>query len=593
MPISPRLRAFLVTGLPPLAGGALVLLSLPWGVAPATRIVPGVANPSTLVGLWIVLTVVAAVAAIHRPLGGRTLAAGAIVVPAALALFGPPFAALLAGLAVGVGGLASDARPPWSRWLLRHARAAMRYAVAVLAAGFLAGFHRPQVAASFAASVRPLLAALVGYLLLQLAFTAADRLLQAVDPRPMWRRSLAWRDLPPLAIEAVAWLAGCAAVVAGRRAGWWPVAILLAAIAAVSFEAARNRWRLRSASRRLEGFDRVRQASERMIGPGIELAAVIDRIRSECVDVVDCSYFALALHSAEDGAAREGAETAQGSARRWWAGPDGALREGIVQLTSHPPPIPGVHRRSEWQILTRSLGEREGVSARLRLWCDPRRLVDDQLTLFDALLPQMSASLHQALLDREAREDPLTGAAVRRVLERRLAEAYVRAVEGGGAFGVILCDLDHFKAINDTHGHGAGDQALIAVAQTLATHKRDRDLFARYGGEEFALLLEDIDGPTALTIADRLRQRVAEIDLEVEGRAIPLRMSAGIAVFPEVHIKTASELFLLADEALYQAKDHGRNTCLLQLGGGRYRHPDGRVLGGEAVREARAPQLFA
>ncbi|MEM7051934.1 MAG: GGDEF domain-containing protein [Acidobacteriota bacterium] len=554
-----RLRAFLVTVLPPLVGVSLLTV-LGWRRALSL-------DAEAPLWLWLVLALVASCASVHRPLGGRTLGVGAVAVASLAVTFGPVGAAVGAGLAVFLGGLVNGRIGGLAGVSLpHHGRAALRAAMAVLFATWLAS--------------GPL--ALLLYLLAQLTIIAADRLLHAAQPGQAWRRLVRRQDLAPFALDGVAWIVGLGAARLLRPEHHGALLLLLAAVAGLALEAARNAYLYRGASHRLAGLGRVRRAAERMIGPVVELDAVIDRIQVECREVVACEWFVLEITGEE------------GSQRRWGAGPDGALVEGKIIPTPHPPPIPGVHRRSDWRVLDRSLGSREGISARLRVWCDPRRLVADQLELFDALLPQMSASLHQALLDREAREDPLTGAAVRRVLERRLAEVYHRACDGGGAFGVILCDLDHFKRINDTYGHAAGDQALIAVATVLASFKRTNDVFARYGGEEFALLLADIEGHAALAIAERLRQQVEEIDLEIEGHRLPLRMSAGVAVFPELHIKTASEIFLLADEALYRAKDEGRNTCLLHLGGGRFLHPSGRVVGSpEPVAPAEPPQLFA
>jgi diguanylate cyclase (GGDEF)-like protein len=234
------------------------------------------------------------------------------------------------------------------------------------------------------------------------------------------------------------------------------------------------------------------------------------------------------------------------------------------------------------------------VLARLRLWCDPRLLEPDALELLDRLLPQMSASIHRSLLDREAREDPLTGVSVRRVLERRLQEVHARCLEEGGAMAVILCDLDFFKRINDTYGHGAGDEALVAVAQILDASRRDTDLCCRYGGEEFTLLLESTDGDTALTIADRLRRKVEALELSAGEHRVPLTLSAGVAAFPELHIKTAGELLLFADGALYEAKRRGRNRCLLDLGQGRYQAPNGEILTAEDLPPVQEPpRIFA
>ncbi|HEX2164730.1 MAG TPA: GGDEF domain-containing protein, partial [Thermoanaerobaculia bacterium] len=232
--------------------------------------------------------------------------------------------------------------------------------------------------------------------------------------------------------------------------------------------------------------------------------------------------------------------------------------------------------------------------ARLVLWCDPRRVEEQDVALLDALLPQMATSIRQALLDREAREDRLTGAAVRRVLEKRLFDAFRRAVDEGLALAVVMVDVDRFKPINDRWGHAAGDRALAAVAGVLAQHKRTRDLLARYGGEEFTLLLEETDGATALAVAERLRRAVEEIELELDGPTLTLTVSAGVAAFPELHVKTPSELLLLADGALYEAKNRGRNRCLLDLGRGRYRAPDGAVLtGAEGPPQPAPPRIFA
>ena len=159
---------------------------------------------------------------------------------------------------------------------------------------------------------------------------------------------------------------------------------------------------------------------------------------------------------------------------------------------------------------------------------------------------------------------------------------------------VILCDLDHFKRINDTHGHPAGDAALVAVAHLLKEMQRGEDLLCRYGGEEFVVLLDGAAGREALGAAERYRQAVEALPLEVAGTRIPLTLSAGVACFPELYVKTAAELILFADEALYEAKRQGRNRVLLDIGQGRYIGPDGALVtlaGAEGQQEA--PRIFA
>jgi diguanylate cyclase (GGDEF)-like protein len=321
-----------------------------------------------------------------------------------------------------------------------------------------------------------------------------------------------------------------------------------------------------------------------MTTPLEEMASIADRIRVEC-GIVRFFWFQFE-------ALAPGSEF-----KSWWWGPGAeALEEGVPEPDRYPPALPGVHRRTPWQILERQLRSRPDgtVLGRIRLWCDPRLLDPRQVELLDRLLPQMTAAVQRCLLDREAREDPLTGVAMRRVLERRLNEVHARCCEAGGAMAVLLCDLDHFKRINDTWGHPAGDAALIAVAGVLKSLRRTEDLCCRYGGEEFVLLMEGTSGEGGLAVAERLRRSVEALEFKVEGRRVPLTLSAGVASFPDLYIKTAAELILFADEALYEAKRRGRNRCLLDIGQGRYMDVEGGVLATEeAAPAAAAPRIFA
>jgi len=202
--------------------------------------------------------------------------------------------------------------------------------------------------------------------------------------------------------------------------------------------------------------------------------------------------------------------------------------------------------------------------------------------------------VHRALLDRRANLDDLTGLADRGAFEERISLSYASCCEMGEKMAIVLADLDRFKRINDRWGHQAGDRALEHLARVLEEHRREGDLCARYGGEEFVVVLEGADAETALAVAERLRLAVESSRLEFEGHRIRLRLSAGVAAFPELYAKEAGGLVHLADEALYEAKRRGRNQVLLNLGGGRYQSPDGKVREDEQPRlEMKPPTLFA
>jgi diguanylate cyclase (GGDEF)-like protein len=161
-------------------------------------------------------------------------------------------------------------------------------------------------------------------------------------------------------------------------------------------------------------------------------------------------------------------------------------------------------------------------------------------------------------LERQAAEDPLTGLANQRAFHRNCAAEVSRAQRTGGAVSIVMLDLDHFKAINDEHGHPYGDQVLVKVAAALRTSIRAHDTAARLGGEEFAILLPDAAAHDAHEVAERARDAIAQID--VAGGA--LTCSAGVATTSGGETSPI-DLLELADKALYSAKHLGRNRTVL------------------------------
>ncbi len=157
--------------------------------------------------------------------------------------------------------------------------------------------------------------------------------------------------------------------------------------------------------------------------------------------------------------------------------------------------------------------------------------------------------------------DPLTGLYNRQHLNSRLGDLLEVSRERGESFALLMMDLDHFKRLNDRHGHLAGDEALKLIADELRAILRDDDYAARFGGEEFLVLLPLVDEKTAILVAERLRSGIEKHPIDLRGNRVRLTLSIGVAVFPEAGTD-ADALIQAADHALYQAKSAGRNRTV-------------------------------
>ena len=165
-----------------------------------------------------------------------------------------------------------------------------------------------------------------------------------------------------------------------------------------------------------------------------------------------------------------------------------------------------------------------------------------------------------AQLEALAITDPLTGLANRRRLMSRLDEEVSRAQRYKTPLSVVMIDIDHFKQVNDTHGHAMGDAVLRNIGAMLKSCVRTTDLAARYGGEEFTLVLPHTDVPAALQVAENLRIRFSEIEHQLDGVTLRKTASMGIAARDgQGEVPQAEDLLKYADEALYHAKQNGRN----------------------------------
>jgi two-component system, cell cycle response regulator len=192
------------------------------------------------------------------------------------------------------------------------------------------------------------------------------------------------------------------------------------------------------------------------------------------------------------------------------------------------------------------------------------RISHRAVTALERLASYAALALRNAWLmeqvQRLAATDGLTKIANRRTFEATLEREVARATRSAEHVSLVMVDIDHFKQLNDTHGHQAGDEVLRNVAAALSCECRDFDTPARYGGEEFAVVLPGCGPEEAVAIAERLRQAVAAAP-----SVVPITASAGVATYPS-HAGDADTLVRAADEALYQSKNTGRDRTTQSAG---------------------------
>lgn len=228
-------------------------------------------------------------------------------------------------------------------------------------------------------------------------------------------------------------------------------------------------------------------------------------------------------------------------------------------------------------VLVTGLGERDRVLEGMHAGADDylvkpvdtfalqtRLIAAERVTTLHRQVAHFRAELERANLELlgQSLTDPLTGLGNRRRLERDLAAAHTRAELSARGYSLCLFDIDHFKLYNDHYGHPAGDWALRAVAQCLATSLRPGDEAYRYGGEEFLALLPDCDLTIASALARRASHAVAQMGIPHLVRPSPppvVTLSAGVAEWDPCRSVGPAELIAGADRALYRAKSAGRN----------------------------------
>jgi two-component system cell cycle response regulator len=195
------------------------------------------------------------------------------------------------------------------------------------------------------------------------------------------------------------------------------------------------------------------------------------------------------------------------------------------------------------------------------------RFTDASLSRLDLFRNSLSLALNNALthdrLQKLAALDPLTGIYNRRFGLARLHEEFGRAVRTGLPLGAMMFDIDHFKGVNDTYGHLAGDRVLSWVTKVARTVLREGDVFIRYGGEEFLSVLPGASREDLTKIAERLRRVVEDTFVKDGDQTIRVTVSVGAASYPESGVEGEQELVQRADDGLYTAKESGRNRVVV------------------------------
>jgi len=174
----------------------------------------------------------------------------------------------------------------------------------------------------------------------------------------------------------------------------------------------------------------------------------------------------------------------------------------------------------------------------------------------------LNNALSHSKFQRLAAYDSLTNVYNRRFGMARLKEDFGRALREKTALSVVMVDIDHFKNVNDTYGHLVGDKAIIMISTILKNVLRDGDIVVRYGGEEFLMILQAANSKDAAIVCERIRHQVQDSLFRANDQQIQITVSIGVSAFPEIEVKDEIDLIDKADQALYQAKQTGRNKVV-------------------------------
>jgi two-component system cell cycle response regulator len=193
------------------------------------------------------------------------------------------------------------------------------------------------------------------------------------------------------------------------------------------------------------------------------------------------------------------------------------------------------------------------------------RLIQTMGLFSQSFAISLNNSITYSQLQKLAANDPLTGLYNRRFGLSRLSDEFSRSVRTQIPLGVLMFDVDHFKRVNDTYGHAAGDRVLVNIAKIASMAARKGDIVVRYGGEEFVMILPGAGREDCQFVAERLRHMVEESVVQAGENQIRVTVSIGVASYPEYAVEDEQQLYKAADKALYRAKEGGRNIVMYAL----------------------------